>query len=157
MLIGRGVRADLNRHKPVPQTGALTIMLRTHGSRWNQTTDEKGMNLLFYHWTILPRRKMLGSNQRRFYPHGLANRCINRSANLPRWKQLDLNQWSFDYQSNALPTKLCFQGGNNRIWTDNTLFFKQVLYQLELCSQVFLTGFEPVLQHWKCCDLTASR
>lgn len=30
-----------------------------------------------------PRRKMLGSNQRRFYPHGLANRCINHSANLP--------------------------------------------------------------------------
>ena len=25
--------------------------------------------------------------------------------------------------------------GNNRIWTDNTLFFKQVLYQLELCPQ----------------------
>lgn len=73
--------------------------------------------------------------------------------------------------------------GNNRIWTDNTLIFNQVLYQLELCSQslrgriwtcdlsvpntqlyqtellpeVFLTGFEPVLPPWKGGDLTASR
>ena len=29
----------------------------------------------------------------------------------PRWKQLDSNQRSFDYQSNALPTKLCFRAG----------------------------------------------
>jgi hypothetical protein len=27
------------------------------------------------------------------------------------WNQLDLNQWSFDYQSNALPTKLWFRLG----------------------------------------------
>ena len=74
-----------------------------------------------------------------------------------KWKQLDLNQWSFDYQSNALPTKLCFQGGNNRIWTDNTLFFKQVLYQLELCSQVFLKGFEPSFMPWKGIVLTIRR
>ena len=40
-------------------------------------------DLTINHSDNSPRRKMLDSNQRRFYPHGLANRCINRSANLP--------------------------------------------------------------------------
>ena len=142
---------------PVSQTGSLTTRIMAHGCRWIRTTDDFLMKEAFYQLNYTTWRKMLDSNQRRYYPHGLANRCINRSANLPKWKQLDLNQWSFDYQSKALPTKLCFQSLRDRIWTCDLSVPNTQLYQTELLPDIFLTGFEPVLPPWKGGDLTASR
>ena len=37
----------------------------------------------------------------------------NGAYSLLGWNQLDSNQWPFDYQSNALPTKLWFQVRSN--------------------------------------------
>ena len=48
-------------------------------------------------------------------------------------------------------TELRFQGGNSRIWTDNTKIFNPVLYQLELCSQGSPNGIRtrmPRLKIW---------
>ena len=56
--------------------------------------------------------------------------CVTLVTLYTKWKQLDSNQWSFDYQSNALPTKLCFQGGSSETRTHDLQVKSPLLYQL---------------------------
>ena len=132
------------------QSPVLTTRLTTQGSRWNQTTDEKGMNLLFYHWTILPRRKMKDSNLRRgFSPRRFSKPLL--SATQPifqvgrRWNRTTIAKGRNRTVSNTVV--LTIQGalpsGNNWTWTSGLSIISRMLYQLSYVSKVWEAGFEP--------------
>ena len=77
-------------------------------------------------------RKMLDSNQRRCYPHSLANCCINRSANLPKkksrcWLRLCKNYGTF--LNSAL-----LRNGTNWTRTSALSIISRMLYQLSYGS-----------------------
>lgn len=71
------------------------------------TPSPIGLPFLVFGFFFIPakqERKMLGSNQRGYYTHGLANRCINHSANLPCPPELE------GFEPSCLPT----DSGRNR-------------------------------------------
>ena len=83
--------------------------------------------------SISPARSIL-FQPREMELSGTAPECRTRYYPEGQWKQLDLNQRSFDYQSNALPTKLCFQDATGI--PD---------YQLRREVAIGILGFEPRL------------
>ncbi len=85
------------------------------------------MNLLFYHWTTLPRRKVQDSNLWRCYPQRLAIFCI---TTLPTFRVLD-----FPIKGNW----------NGEIWTHDFCVISTALYHWVTFHYVPLMGNDPTL------------
>ena len=72
---------------------STTELISQGGFGRARTDDLQVKSPLLYQLSYKPKRRMLDSNQRRYYPHGLANRCIDRSANPPREEPQYISPW----------------------------------------------------------------
>ena len=120
----------------VPQTDALTTRLTTQGSRWNQTTDEKGMSLLLYHWTILPTEVVGFEPTVPITRHGILAGFCNKP--LCHTSNVVLKQ--------PIRVLCCLKAtsGNNWTWTSGLSIISRMLYQLSYVSKAGTIGFEPI-------------